>query len=135
MIVLNKVFRFCAAHQYHNPEFSEEENLAAFGEDVRVHGHNYTLTVSVTGEVDPATGFLVDLGHLKELVNERVIKRLDHSMIDQDVDWFASRQPSTENLVVWIWNQIAPDLRSGSLHRIRLEETPTIFTDYYGPAS
>ena len=67
MIVLHKVFRFCAAHRYHNPAFSEEENLAAFGEDVRIHGHNYTLTVSVTGEVDPATGFLVDLGHLKDL--------------------------------------------------------------------
>lgn len=134
MIILHKIFTFCAAHQYHNPEFSEAENLAAFGEDVRVHGHNYTLTVSVTGDVDPATGFLVDLGHLKDLVKAKVISRLDHSMIDKDIDWFADRQPSTENLVVWIWDQIAADLEGCILHRIRLQETPTIFTDYMGPA-
>ena len=133
MIILHKTFTFCAAHRYWNEDLSEAENHQAFGEDVRLHGHNYTLTISVTGEVDPATGFIVDLGHLKKVVNTRVIQRLDHSRIDTDIDWFADKQPSTENLVVWIWEQIAPALKSGKLHRVRLVETPTIHTDYYGP--
>jgi len=133
MIILHKVFKFCAAHRYWNPELSDEENHNTFGPDVRVHGHNYTLTVSVTGNVDPATGFLVDLGHLKQIVNEHVVDILDHSMIDSDIAWFENRQPSTENLVVWIWDEISTRLKSGTLHRIRLQETPTIYTDYTGP--
>ena len=133
MIVLNKVFYFSAAHKYYSPELSPEENEAAFGEDLRVHGHNYTLTVSVTGEVDPRTGFLVDLGHLKDVVKSEVISQVDHSLIDEDIPWFKGKQPSTENMVVWMWEQIAAKLTSGSLHRIRLQETPTIYTDYDGP--
>ncbi len=132
-LILHKTFTFCAAHRYHQPAFSEEENQRAFGKDVQLHGHNYTLTISVTGDVDPATGFMVDLGHLKEIVREHVLEKLDHAQIDQDIPWFADKQPSTENLVVWIWNQIAPRLEGARLYRIRLQETPTIYTDYYGP--
>jgi len=133
MIVLNKVFHFCAAHRYGNPSFTEEENLKAFGEDLRLHGHNYELTVSVTGEVDERTGFLVDLGHLKDIVKKRVIEKVDHSQIEVDIPWFKGKQPSTENMVVWIWEEISKELKSGSLQRIRLQETPSIYTDYYGP--
>ena len=133
MIVLNKEFHFSAAHRYGNPELSEAENLAAFGKDLRLHGHNYTLTVSVTGQVDPCTGFLMDLGYLKQLVEETVISKLDHARIDRDIPWFQDRQPSTENLVVWIWDRLSTGLEPGVLHRIRLQETPTIYTDYDGP--
>ncbi len=132
MIVLNKTFTFCAAHRYHNPAFSEAENEQLFGPDVRLHGHNYSLIVSVTGEVNPDTGFLIDLPHLKTVVKAHVLDKLDHTRIDQDIDWFADKQPSTENLVVWIWNQIEPNLEDGVLYRVRLQETPTIYTDYYG---
>jgi len=113
---------------------TEAENLATFGEDLKVHGHNYELTVSMTGQVDPRTGFLVDLGHLKDVVKKQVISQIDHSLIDKDIPWFKDKQPSTENLVVWIWEQIDTHLESGTLHRIRLKETPTIYTDYYGPS-
>jgi len=133
MIVLNKMFQFCAAHQYGNPTLSQAENEAIFGEDLNIHGHNYELTVSVTGEVDPATGFLVDLGHLKDIVKNHVISLVDHSQIEKDIPWFKGKQPSTENMVVWMWEQIDSRLESGKLHRLRLKETPTIFTDYYGP--
>ena len=133
MIILNKVFHFCAAHRYGNPDMSDGENLAAFGEDLRLHGHNYELTISVTGEVNPATGFLADLGHLKEVVKSKVISKVDHSQIEEDIPWFEGKQPSTENMVVWIWEQIADELQDCRLHRIRLQETPTIYTDYYGP--
>lgn len=133
MIVLNKTFNFCAAHQYGNPEMSEAENQAAFGEDLNIHGHNYVLTISITGEVNPATGFLVDLGHVKDVVKEHVISLVDHKLIEKDIPWFKGRQPSTENMVVWIWEQIAANLNDGKLHRVRLQETPSIYTDYYGP--
>ena len=133
MIVLNKIFTFCAAHRYYNPAFSEAGNEQMFGPDVRLHGHNHPLIVSVTGEVSPDTGFLLDLPQLKTVVKTHVLDKLDHTRIDQDIDWFADKRPSTENLVVWIWNQIEPNLEDGVLYRIRLQETPTIYTDYYGP--
>lgn len=133
MTVLHKIFRFCAAHRYFNPQMTTAENEAAFGEDLRLHGHNYELTVSVTGDVDPRTGFLVDLGRLKRVVEERVIEVLDHRHIDAEVEWFRTRQPSTENLVRFIWDGIEAGEPGCRLVRVRLKETDSIFTDYYGP--
>ncbi len=133
MTVLHKVFHFCAAHRYHNPAFSEEENLAAFGEDIHLHGHNYELTISLTGEVNPATGFLADLGRIKQIVTERVLSKLDHKRIDTDLPDIAGQQPSTEVLVAWIWRQLANADLGCRLWRVRLKETPSIYTDYFGP--
>jgi 6-pyruvoyltetrahydropterin/6-carboxytetrahydropterin synthase len=134
-IYLTKVFTFAAAHQYGNANWSDEKNLEVFGKDVRVHGHNYTLHVTVTGDVDPDTGFLVDLDHLKAVVKKHVVSVLDHSQFEKDIPWFEGKQPSTENLVVFIWEAISTHLEGCSLHHIRLVETPTIYTDYYGPSS
>ena len=75
------------------------------------------------------------LEDLKKIVKERVISKLDHSQFEKDISWFKGKQPSTENLVVFIWESIAPHLKDCALHRIRLVETPTIYTDYYGPSS
>lgn len=133
MIHITKIFRFSAAHQYGNPKWSDTENREVFGHDVRLHGHNYTLEVTVKGEIDPETGFVMILGDLKDIVNKKVVERLDHATIDKDIPWFRGKQPSTENMVVWIWQQIEPELESATLHRIRLNETPTIYTDYFGP--
>ena len=130
---LTKVFSFCAAHQYGNEKWTEQENWDVFGKDTRVHGHNYTLHVTVTGKVNPDSGFLVDLGHLKKIVNTHVVDVLDHSQIEKDIEWFKDKQPSSEVLVVWIWDQIVKDFKEVKLHRIRLVETFTIHTDYYGP--
>ena len=130
---LTKVFSFCAAHQYGNKKWTEQENWDVFGKDTRVHGHNYTLHVTVTGKVNPDSGFLVDLGHLKKIVNTHVVDVLDHSQIEKDIEWFKDKQPSSEVLVMWIWDQIVKDFKEVKLHRIRLVETFTIHTDYYGP--
>ena len=130
---LTKVFSFCAAHQYGNKKWSDQVNWEVFGKDTRVHGHNYTLHVTVTGEINPDSGFLVDLGHLKKIVNEHVVDVLDHSQFDKDIPWFEGKQPSTEVLVVFIWEEIVKHLEGCTPHRIRIEETPTIYTDYYGP--
>ena len=129
---LTKVFYFNAAHQYGHDDWSDDKNWAVFGPDSKIHGHNYTLEVMVTGEVNKETGFIVDLGQLKEVVNNHVINILDHTQFDKEVEWFKDRQPSSENLSKFIWNQIELYLNDVTLHRIRLRETPTIFTDYYG---
>jgi len=133
MQFLTKSFHFCAAHQYGHDEWPEEKNVQVFGPDAKVHGHNYTLEVTVKGEVAPETGFIVDLGQLKKIVNENVISVFDHSQIEKEIPWFKDKQPSSENMVVFIWEIIEPKLKDSRLHRIRLIETPTIKTDYYGP--
>ena len=129
---LTKIFHFNAAHQYGHSDWTDEKNWEVFGPDSKIHGHNYTLEVMVTGNIVEDTGFLVDLGHLKKIVKKNVIDILDHSLFDVEVEWFRDRQPSSENLVIFIWNQIQSELKGAKLHRIRLHETPTIFTDYYG---
>jgi len=129
---LTKIFYFNAAHQYGHNDWSDDKNWEVFGPDSKVHGHNYTLEVMVTAEVNRETGFIVDLGQLKEVVNNNVINILDHTQFEKEVMWFNDKQPSSENLVVFIWSQIEPYLNDVTLHRVRLHETPTIFTDYYG---
>ena len=126
------MFYFNAAHQYGHDDWSDDKNWEVFGPDSKVHGHNYTLEVMVTAEVNKDTGFIVDLGHLKEVVNKNVINILDHTQFEKEVKWFNDKQPSSENLAIFIWSQIEPFLNDVTLHRIRLHETPTIFTDYYG---
>ena len=129
---ITKVYHFCAAHQYGQSDWSDQKNKEVFGPDAKVHGHNYKLEVTVTGEINPDTGFLIDLGELSNIVNDNVLSKLDHSQFEKDLPWFNDKQPSSENLVIFIWNEISKHLKSAKLHRIRIVETPTIYTDYYG---
>ena len=131
--VLTKKYHFCASHKYGNEHWSEEKNYEVFGKDYNNHGHNYILEVSMTGSVNPDTGWLVDLGHVNEIVKSNVVNILDHSQIEQDIPWFKGKQPSSEVIVVWIWEQISKYLKGAELYRIRLVETHSIHTDYYGP--
>ena len=134
MPYLTKQYKFCAAHKYWNPGWDETQNVEIFGDDVKIHGHNYILDVTVSGQINPQSGFIINIKDLNKIVKDNVISILDHSQIDKDVEWFKKKQPSTENLVVFIWNQIA-DLFKGNayLYSIKLRETPTIYTTYYGP--
>tara|TARA_B100001564_G_scaffold359991_1_gene384407 strand:+ start:145 stop:561 length:417 start_codon:yes stop_codon:yes gene_type:complete len=131
--IITKRYHFCASHKYGNDAWSEEKNLKVFGKDYNTHGHNYVLEVSVTGPIDPGSGWLVDLPTLNKIVKNNVINVLDHSQIEKDVEWFKNKQPSSENLLLWIWDQIFDDITDCKLHRIRLVETHSIFNDYYGP--
>ena len=131
--IITKRYHFCASHKYGNDEWSEEKNLEVFGKDYNTHGHNYVLEVSVTGPIDPGSGWLVDLPTLNKIVKSKVVDVLDHSQIEIDVEWFKDKQPSSENLLLWIWDQIFYDITDCKLHRIRLVETHSIFNDYYGP--
>ena len=131
--IITKKYRFCASHKYGNSNWSEEKNYEVFGKDYNNHGHNYILEVSVIGPIDPDSGWLVDLQKLNVLVRSRIVDVMDHSQIEKDIDWFKGKQPSSENILVWAWNEIAPRMEQGTLHRLRLVETHSIFTDYYGP--
>ena len=131
--ILTKKYHFCASHKYGNNDWSEEKNLEVFGKDYNTHGHNYVLEVSVTGPIDPGSGWLVDLQKLNKIVKSKVVDILDHSQIEMDIEWFKNQQPSSENILIWIWEQIADSIQDCSLHQLRLVETHSIHTDYYGP--
>src|SRR5882724_10096629 len=122
MIYLTRKAEFSASHYYHNPEFTPEENQRVFGKcsNLNGHGHNYTLEVTVKGEVNPKTGFVVDLKDLKETMNREVVYAMDHRHLIKEVPEFASQIPTTENLAIAIWGRLQPHLRLAKLHRVRV---------------
>jgi 6-pyruvoyltetrahydropterin/6-carboxytetrahydropterin synthase len=134
MIYLTRKCEFSASHYYHNPDFTAEENQRIFGKcaNLNGHGHNYTLEVTVKGEVDPTTGFVVDLKRLKDVLNDEVVEAMDHRHLNKEVLEFAARIPTTENLAIVIWDRLAPKLEIARLHRVRVYEMPDLFVDYYG---
>ena len=134
MVYLTRKAEFSASHLYHNPDFTPEENLRVFGKcnNPNGHGHNYTLEVTVKGPVDPATGFVVDLKELKEVMHREVLDSMDHRFLNREVPEFATLIPTTENLAIVIWQRLEPKLKVAQLHRIRIYETPDLFADFYG---
>jgi len=134
MVYLTRKAEFSASHYYNNPEFTPEENQRIFGKcnNPHGHGHNYTLEVTVKGEIDPRSGFVVDLKELKEVMNREVIEIVDHRYLNKEVAEFKDLIPTTENLAVTIWKWLNPRLNVARLHRIRVYETPDLFADYYG---
>jgi len=134
MIYLTRKCEFSASHFYHNPQWSEEQNRRAFGKcaNLNGHGHNYTLEVTVKGEIDPVTGFVVDLKELKNILNREVVEAMDHRHLNKEVPEFATRIPTSENIAVAIWQRLDQRLNVAKLHRVRLYELPDLFVDYYG---
>lgn len=126
--------RFNAAHRLHNPDKSEEWNRSTYGvcNNPNWHGHNYLLEVTVAGEPDRDTGFVIDLAELKRIVQEKVIRKCDHKNLNLDVDFMKGTMPSTENFAVAVWNELEGALPSGRLHKVRLEETNNNSAEYYG---
>jgi 6-pyruvoyltetrahydropterin/6-carboxytetrahydropterin synthase len=136
-IRLERRYRFSASHLYRRPEWTEEENRRRFGKCANLpgHGHNYRLFVTVEGEVDPRTGFIVDLGALDGLVAVRVIDRLDHQHLNAALPEFGEGAgiPSSENLVRWVHERLAGEgeLPEGArLVRIRLEEDEDLAAEW-----
>src|SRR5271165_3347776 len=136
MIYLTRKCEFSASHYYHNANWTEEENRRIFGKcaNLNGHGHNYTLEVTVKGEVDPKTGFVVDLKELKDILNREVIDAFDHRHLNKEVVEFARQIPTTENLAVAIWKRLEKQLHVARLHRVRVYELPDLFVDFYGEA-
>jgi 6-pyruvoyltetrahydropterin/6-carboxytetrahydropterin synthase len=134
MIYLTRKAEFSASHYYHNPDFTPEENQRVFGKcsNLNGHGHNYTLEVTVKGEVNASTGFVVDLKDLKETMNREVVDAMDHRHLNKEVPEFAKLIPTTENLAIAIWHRLQPRLQTAQLHRVRIYESPDLFADFYG---
>ena len=136
MIYLTRKCEFSASHYYHNPDWPDERNRQVFGKcaNLNGHGHNYTLEVTVRGEIDRVTGFVVDLKELKDILNREVVDAMDHRHLNKEVPEFASKIPTTENIAIAIWQRLVEKLQVAKLHRVRLYEMPDLFVDFYGEA-
>lgn len=134
MVCLTRKAEFCAAHRYRLEDLSDEENFRLFGKCSypHGHGHNYTLEVTVKGDVDPKTGMVINLTDLDRMIKENVVEVLDHKFINVDIPEFEKKIPTTENLALFIWDSLAKAIKGCSLHRVRLFEAPDLYAEYYG---
>jgi len=136
MIYITRRERFNAAHRLFKPEYSDEKNLEVFGKcsNPNWHGHNYELFVTVSGEIDPDTGFLVNLKELSKLIRQRIIEKIDHKNINLEVEFMQGRMASTENLAVAIWEQLEKPIRElgSTLHSIKIYESENNYVAYFG---
>lgn len=135
MIYLTRLEHFNAAHKLYNPAWSKEENEEVFGAcaNENWHGHNFELYVTVKGEVNAGTGFLMDAKKLSDLITIHVTEKLDHKNLNLDVDFLKDTMCSTENLAIAIWQQLDEHLPDEvGLHCIKLYETPRIYVEYFG---
>ncbi len=134
MILLTRKADFSAAHFYWNPAWSEEENFRVFGKCANRQGHgpNYTLEVTVAGEVDPVSGFVVDLKQLKDILEAEVVSVYDHRHLNHEVPEFAHTVPTTENIAIAIWRRLAGKIPNARLYRVRVYEMADLFADFYG---
>lgn len=131
------VFRkahFNAAHRLHNPSLSEQENKKLFGlcNNPNFHGHNYSLEIKVTGEIDPVTGYVIDTKILKNIIQKEVHDRFDHRNLNIDTEEFKNLNPTAENIAVVIYNLIKPHLNPNLELALRLYETENNFVEFNG---
>lgn len=136
MIYITRKASFNAAHKLSRPDWTEDKNIEVYGgcANPNWHGHNYQLYVTVKGEVNPETGFLVDLKWLKGITNTYVVDKIDHKNLNLDVDFMKGKLASTENLAIAIWDQLVNLIaESGAqLHSIKIYETENNFVEYFG---
>jgi 6-pyruvoyltetrahydropterin/6-carboxytetrahydropterin synthase len=137
MIELTRRATFSASHYYWNDAWTAERNEQVFGRcaNRNGHGHNYTLEVTVAGEPDPVTGFVVDLKWLKDLMEREVLVAYDHRHLNLEVPEFAEAIPTTENIAIASWKRLAPKMigvGGARLSRVRIYETPEVFAEYRG---
>jgi len=125
---------FSAAHRLHNANYDADWNRRTYDkcDNPKGHGHNYAIQVSVKGKIDPETGMVIDLKTLKDIVRRRVIDRVDHTNLNEDVDFLRGVIPTAENLARAFWQQIAPAVTEGTLYEIALQETEKNSVVYRG---
>jgi 6-pyruvoyltetrahydropterin/6-carboxytetrahydropterin synthase len=134
-VYVTRQVHFNSAHRLQNPTKSQAWNQEQYGlcTSPHWHGHNYVLEVTVVGSPDPVTGYVLDLGELKEVLNKRIAEKCDHRNLNSDVEFLRDVIPTTENLVIAFWHELAAAIPAGRLHCVRLYETPRNFAEYYGP--
>ena len=137
MVYVSRQEHFNAAHKLHNPAWTDERNREVFGPcaNTNWHGHNYELIVTVKGQPDPETGFVVDLKALSDLIREHITNQVDHKNLNLDVPFMRGQMASTENLAMAFWGILQrelPAIATAQLHCVKLYETPRNFVEYYG---
>jgi len=125
---------FAAAHRLFLPELSDEENYELYGKcsNPNWHGHNYTLEVVVAGSADSKTGFVLDIKKLKQIISENILKKVDHKNINTETDFMKGIIPTSENLVIAIWDQLKDKIPNGKLYSVKLYETENNYFEYRG---
>lgn len=135
MIQITRRERFNAAHRLYNPKWSPEKNWEVFGLCSQVHGHNWELFVTLEGEIDPDTGYVMDLKKLRDILEEEIISKVDHSYMNETVPFLDGILPTTENVAIAFWNILEEKLKSvtkAKLYKIKLTETENHFVEYFG---
>lgn len=135
MIHITRRETFNAAHQLYNPKWSAEKNREVFGLCSNIHGHNWELFVTVKGEVDEETGFVMDLKDLSSIMKKEIVNKVDHTFLNNDVDFLKGKLPTTEVFAIEIWKilqPIIPNFCKGTLHSIKLVETANHYVEYFG---
>ncbi len=138
MLYITRRETFNAAHKLYNPDWTAERNDAVFGKcaNANWHGHNYVLYVTVKGQPDPETGFIMNIKELSRIMKEYAVDKLDHKNLNLDVEFIpAGTYPSTENLAKLIWEQLEPHIHGCRLHAVKLYETKNIYAEYFGELS
>lgn len=133
-VTITRRMKFNAAHRVFDPGLSDEENSRLFGKcsNPHGHGHNYTLDVSVSGEVQKSTGYVVDLADLREIVDREVVSVVDHRSFNHDVPFMKGIIPTSENIIVAFWKILEPAVKPASLERLVLWETDNNYVEYTG---
>ncbi|MDZ7845726.1 MAG: 6-carboxytetrahydropterin synthase [Owenweeksia sp.] len=133
-VTVSRHAHFNAAHQLHNPAWSDEKNRAVFGKcnNPDFHGHNYELIVSITGPVDPETGMVVDLKWLSNLIERKVEDRFDHKNLNTQTEEFKNLNPTSENIAVVIWQLLRTEIDAALALKVKLYETPRNFVEFSG---
>ena len=133
-VTVSRRAHFNAAHRLHRPDWSAEKNDAIFGKcnNPNFHGHNYELIVSVTGKIDPETGYVVDVKILKDFIKSEIEDAFDHKNLNLDVTEFKNLNPTAENIVVVIYDKLKAVVDTHLALEVTLYETPRNFVSYYG---
>jgi 6-pyruvoyltetrahydropterin/6-carboxytetrahydropterin synthase len=133
-VTVTRRLRFNAAHRVHNPALSDEENAAIFGKcnNPNWHGHNYILDVSVEGDIDERTGYVLDLSALKQLVEREIVDKVDHRNFNLDVEFMRGVIPTSENIIIAFWRLLVDRVKPARLTRLVLWETENNYVEYTG---
>lgn len=134
MVYVTRREVFSASHRLHNESLSDEENKELFDKcnNPSGHGHNYVLEVTVVGEPDSKTGYVIDLKDLKKIIKERISAKMDHKHLNNDVDFMKGINPTAENIAMAIWQQLENNIPSGKLYSVKIYETENNYAEYKG---
>ncbi len=134
MVYATRRETFSSAHRLYNPKFTDEENANIFGKcsNPNWHGHNYILEVVIAGEIDPETGYVINLKELKQIIIDNVIQYVDHKNLNTETWFLKGLNPTAENITIAVWHQLVGKIPKGRLYSVKIFETENNFFEYKG---